>query len=424
MMDAAVASEEFKMTELGLLPKEWQVNRLTDAAQIIMGQSPPGSSYNGSGNGMPFLQGKAEFGNLFPKHVKYTTQPLKIGSKGSVLMSVRAPVGDVNIADIDYCIGRGLASIFLRKGNNTYLFYSLTYRKADIEKEGTGSTFKAINKTKVEDFKIALPPLPEQEEIAAVLSTVQKAKEKTEAVIKATNELKKSLMKHLFAYGPVPLAETANVPLKETEIGLVPKGWDVLRLGDVAGNLIGGGTPSTSRSDYWGGEIHWTTSKRIDGIHIFDGEKRITPKGLEESSTHLIPKGNLIIGTRVGVGKVAINEVDMAISQDLTGAFIDKSKYIIEFLAYQICTDEVQRVFEKCMRGTTIKGIPRDELAKILLKIPPVHIQKQIADLMSALDKKIEADENRSKALEDLFQTLLSNLMTGKIRVNQLEVMA
>ena len=118
---------------------------------------------------------------------------------------------------------------------------------------------------------------------------------------------------------------------KMTELGPLPEGWDVVRLGDVADKFLGGGTPSTQKKEYWDGDIEWTTSKRInnnDGIYLWNGEKKITQIGLENSSTHLIPKDNLIIGTRVGVGKVAINKVDMAISQDLTGAFIDKNKYL------------------------------------------------------------------------------------------------
>jgi type I restriction enzyme S subunit len=93
-----------------------------------------------------------------------------------------------------------------------------------------------------------------------------------------------------------------------------------------------------------------------------------------------------------------------------------------EFLAYQISTDRLQRIFTQCMRGTTIKGIPRDELVKIPLVIPPYITQKNIADTISAVDTRIEAEENREQALETLFKTLLSRLVTGKIRVNSLEV--
>jgi type I restriction enzyme S subunit len=186
-----------KETEIGPVPEEWEVVRLGEVADIVMGQSPPGSSYNEAGVGLPFLQGKAEFGPLHPLHIKHTTTPMKIAPKNSVLLSVRAPVGDVNLANIDYCIGRGLASISLSSGKNIFLFYILTYLKNEIEKEGTGSIFKAINKTKLLNFKIPLPPLPIQQKIAAILSTIDAKIEAEENKKKALEELFKALLHNL-----------------------------------------------------------------------------------------------------------------------------------------------------------------------------------------------------------------------------------
>ena len=199
---------------------------------------------------------------------------------------------------------------------------------------------------------------------------------------------------------------------KITELGHLPDEWEVARLGDVAEKFIGGGTPSTSNEEYWNGEIHWTTSKKINGIHLLDGEKKITKRGLEESSTHLIPKDNLVIGTRVGVGKVAINKVDIAISQDLTGAFIDKEKYALEFLAYQICTKEIQNIFKGRARGTTIKGIPRDDLKKIPLKIPPLPEQHRIAAVLSAVQDAKEKTGAVIAAAKSLKKSLMRHLFT------------
>jgi len=306
-----------------------------------------------------------------------------------------------------------------------FLFYFLLdfYNQGktnDIQNRTTG--IRNLDFSRYKQIPIPLPPLPEQQKIAAVLSAVQEAKEKTEAVIKATKALKKSMMKHLFTYGPVSPEEVENIQLKETEIGPVPEDWEVVKLGEVAESFIGGGTPPTDIKEYWNGTVHWTTSKKINDLYLLNGEKKITEKGLKESSTHLIPKDNLIIGTRVGVGKVAINKIDIAISQDLTGVFIDKKKYSLEYLAYQISTDQIQKYFKDCTRGTTIKGIPRDDLKRLPLQIPPLPIQQKIASILSAIDAKIEAEENKKKALEELFKSLLHNLMTAKIRVNNLKL--
>jgi restriction endonuclease S subunit len=190
---------ELKETEIGLIPKHWEVMRLGEVAEIIMGQSPPGETYNTQGVGMPFLQGKAEFGKVYPSPVKYTTNPLKIGKTGSVLISVRAPVGDVNIANKDYCIGRGLASISFKNGYgyNEYLFYCLQFLKPLLEKEGYGSTFKAINKEVLTKFQIPLPPLEEQQKIAQILQSIDQRIEKEEKYKNALQNLFKSLLHNL-----------------------------------------------------------------------------------------------------------------------------------------------------------------------------------------------------------------------------------
>jgi type I restriction enzyme S subunit len=190
---------ELKETEIGLIPKHWEVVRLGEVAEIIMGQSPPGETYNTQGVGMPFLQGKAEFGKVYPSPVKYTTNPLKIGKTGSVLISVRAPVGDVNIANMDYCIGRGLASISFKNGYgyNEYLFYCLQFLKPLLEKEGYGSTFKAINKEVLTKFQIPLPPLEEQQKIAQILQSIDQRIEKEEKYKNALQNLFKSLLHNL-----------------------------------------------------------------------------------------------------------------------------------------------------------------------------------------------------------------------------------
>jgi type I restriction enzyme S subunit len=103
----------FKSTEIGRIPKEWKIAKLSDEklAEIIMGQSPPSSTYNKEGKGLPFLQGKMEFGKVYPSPMMYCSQPIKIAEPNDILISVRAPVGDVNVAPYRLCIGRGLAAI-------------------------------------------------------------------------------------------------------------------------------------------------------------------------------------------------------------------------------------------------------------------------------------------------------------------------
>ena len=201
-------SESRKQTEIGEIPESWEVVRLEDTCHIIMGQSPPSTTYNNEGIGMPFLQGKAEFTELFPVPTKYCTMRLRISPQGSVLMSVRAPVGDVNLADTEYVIGRGLTSISLKYGNNLFLFYLLLHHKNRIQAQGYGSIFKSINKATINDFIVPLPQLSEQDAIAKIFQTVDKKIQTLKQEAEYLDELFHAMLEELMTgrRSAVPLA--------------------------------------------------------------------------------------------------------------------------------------------------------------------------------------------------------------------------
>jgi len=199
LLTKGIGHKEFKDTEIGRIPKEWEVVRLKESEEIelIMGQSPPGKSYNKEGKGLPFIQGKAEFGNMYPSPILWTTQPTKIAEEGDVLISVRAPVGDVNICPYRLCIGRGLAAVRIKKGSNIFYFYWFQKEKQHIENIGKGSTFKAVTKDELSNLFIPFPPLPEQQKIAEILSTVDKRLELLRAKKEKLERIKKGLMNDL-----------------------------------------------------------------------------------------------------------------------------------------------------------------------------------------------------------------------------------
>ena len=199
LLTKGIGHKEFKDTEIGRIPKEWEVVRLKESKEIdlIMGQSPPGKSYNKKGEGLPFIQGKAEFGNMYPSPILWTTQPTKIAEEGDILISVRAPVGDVNICPYRLCIGRGLAAIRIKEGSNIFYFYWFQKEKQRIESIGKGSTFKAITKDELSNIFIPFPSLPEQQKIAEILSTVDKRLELLRNKKEKMERVKKGLMNDL-----------------------------------------------------------------------------------------------------------------------------------------------------------------------------------------------------------------------------------
>jgi type I restriction enzyme S subunit len=407
------------------LPADWRNLLLKDVVTINMGQSPPSSSYNKREVGLPFLQGKSEFGEVFPEPNKWCSDPIKLANKRDILISVRAPVGDVNIASCRCCIGRGLASLSVKNNaDSIFIFYLLRHLKSSINDQGSGTIFKSINKGILENFIISLPPLSEQQQIAQVLSTVQEARGRTQAVIDAARELKKSLMKHLFTYGPVPLTEVVKVQLKETDVGKLPVHWSLVHLRDLTLRAFGGGTPSTKKPEYWDGPIPWTTTAIIkeEDIYLTKYQRGITEMGLEHSSTKIAQKGTLLVGTRVGVGKAVVATFDIAINQDLTAIKLNSDLANPEFISNLFKTQLIQQWFVSNKRGATIKGVPREDLMTLKIPLPPFHEQQTIVHILQTLDRKLQAEQVREQTLETLFRTLLDNLMTGKIRVNHLEV--
>lgn len=142
----------------GIMPDDWCVGCLSDIATITMGQSPRGSSYNENKMGTLFFQGRAEFGYRYPKDRLYTTEPKRIAKANDILISVRAPVGDINIALKECCIGRGLAAIEPKNRYNSFVLYSVLNLKKQLNIfNGEGTVFGSINKDSLNGIKTLIP---------------------------------------------------------------------------------------------------------------------------------------------------------------------------------------------------------------------------------------------------------------------------
>jgi len=208
----------------------WREVRLGDVADIIMGQSPKSIYYNNVGEGLKFLQGNRTFGRIYPTYDTYTIKATKIAEKGDILISVRAPVGDINLANTKCCIGRGISAI-RSKENNLFLFYNLIYNKKRLKTAENGTTYGSINKGDLENFKIKLPDLETQEKIADVLSSYDKLIENNNRRIKILEETAEETYKEWFVRMRFPGHENTKF-----EKG-IPKGWEVKKVEQLVKRL-------------------------------------------------------------------------------------------------------------------------------------------------------------------------------------------
>ncbi|MFM6002231.1 MAG: restriction endonuclease subunit S, partial [Sphaerospermopsis kisseleviana] len=151
----------FKVSEVGVIPVDWDVKRLGDVADVIMGQSPLGSSYNQKGEGIPLINGPTEFTNRYPIKIQWTNSPTKICQLGDILLCIRgSSTGRMNISNDEYCIGRGVAAIIAKSNcTNSFLEFQVYNAVKLILKLSVGSTFPNIDSKSLKNLQIPLPPL-------------------------------------------------------------------------------------------------------------------------------------------------------------------------------------------------------------------------------------------------------------------------
>lgn len=199
----------------------------------------------------------------------------------------------------------------------------------------------------------------------------------------------------------------------------LPEGWEWKTLGEVTLKFINGGTPSTAIPKYWNGSIPWTTSKLITSCTIDAGEKFISQEAVGNSSANVIPKDNILIASRVGIGKSAVNLIDIAISQDLTGVILDKNQILPEFLVRFLHDPKILQALKSSSRGSTIKGLQRSDLERIEIPLPPLPIQRQIVALLEQAEavkrQRQEADKLTEALLKSVFQEMFGDSVTNEM---------
>ena len=366
---------------------------LKDIAIITMGQSPDSSSYNEERVGMPFFQGNADFGELYPTERIWCNAPKKIATPNDILISVRAPIGALNMANKECCIGRGLAAITIKDpAERNYVYHLLKAKTQELNSQGTGSTFKAIGKSVLEDIQIPQISKSEQE-------LCMKTMDLLESIIRE----RQSQLTHLDELIKARFVELFGDPVQND------KNWKQDSVKNVCKEIFGGGTPSKSHDEYYeNGTIPWVSSKDVKSDVITDSQIHITQLGVDNSTARMVPENSVIMVIRSGILKhtlpVAINAVPVTVNQDLK-VFIPNERIITRFLSVQFKMHEKDIL--SGVRAVTADNIEFNSLKERLLIVPPIELQKQYVDFVEQVDKsKVETQ----KALEEL-QLLFDGLM-------------
>lgn len=197
----------------------------------------------------------------------------------------------------------------------------------------------------------------------------------------------------------------------------IPNGWEWIKLGDVCEKVVGGGTPSTKKPEYWQGDIPWITSADINGLKDIRIRKHISQHAILDSATNLLPKGGIVVVTRVGLGKIALTDRDLCFSQDSQGLIVNQNKITTGYALW--CLSDTVQIFKYNNQGTTISGVTKKQLIDLQIPLPPLpeqhRIVAKIEALFSSLDKGIENLKTAQQQLKVYRQAVLKWAFDGKL---------
>ena len=391
----------FRDTSLGPLPEGWEVVRLGNLANVRYGKAKP--KQEGS---VPVVGSGGIYAWVPEALINFPT--MTIGRKGTA--------GVTFLQERPFWPSDTTFYLEWKSDKADYRFVFHCLQNRPLSGEHAKTTLPSLQKPDVENYLLPLPSLFEQRAIAHTLRTVQQAREAAERIIAAARELKRSLMRHLFTYGPVPVSQADQVELQETEIGPIPAHWKIARLAKVTEKPQYGYTASATDepvgpkflriTDIQDGRVMWGTvpycevgEKDLDKYLLSPGDILIARIGATTGKTYLVTQcpesvfASYLIRVRVRPMLIA-------------------SEYLHHFTGTQIYWVQIN-----ASKGGRLKqGVNIPVLQSLLLPLPSLPEQREIAHILSTVDAKIAAEEARRAALDALFHTLLHHLMTGRVR--------
>lgn len=341
--------------------------RIADITDIVMGQSPPGESYNETGEGLPFFQGKAEFGETSPTAKKWCTDPRRIAERGDILMSVRAPVGPTNIASEQCCIGRGLAAIRARASvMQDFLRYFFRHAEPILAHQGQGSTFAAIGRAEIASLTLLLPSLEEQHRLVDLLS-------RAEGIVRLRREAQRKAVELV----PALFLDMFGDPASN------PKGWSLVLFGEL-GQLDRGKSRHRPRDaqELYDGPYPFIQTGDVtnSGGHITRYTQTYSELGLAQS--RLWPAGTLCITIAANIARTGVLDFDACFPDSVVG-FTPSQDVTIEYIQHWL--GFLQPTLERNAPQAAQKNINLEILRNLPVPVPPIELQRQFAAKVDAV---------------------------------------
>lgn len=400
--------------------------KLSKLANINMGQSPKSENYCNN-EGTPFLQGNRTFGEKYPEIDIYTKQITKLAKKGEILISVRAPVGDLNIAPVDLCIGRGLSSINSFDGNNEFLYYCLKYNVRNILKQSSGTTYDSINRDILENFELITPKKEDYIKIGEILSKIDNKIELNNRINFELEAMAKTIYDYWFLQFEFPNEE--GKPYKSSGGKMVwndelkreiPEGWEVKKIKDCITHIKTGLNPRDNFK-LGMGDIKYITVKNITTSGSIDFSKCDIIDDKAKEIVHNrsdISKGDILFASIAPLGRCYLIQEEPEKWDINESVFSIRPDYKIvssEFLYMYFMSEYFIKKAERSSTGSIFSGIRINTIENMEMLVP----NQEVIELFSSKIKNILYKHNmnfsENQELASLRDFLLPLLMNGQV---------
>jgi type I restriction enzyme, S subunit len=365
--------------------------QLGDICEVVMGQSPPSATYNVYGRGLPFFQGKVDFGEIYPQTRIFCSEPVRIAQRGDILISVRAPVGPTNLAREKCCIGRGLSAIRpSEKIDARFLLYFLRYYEPQLVQRGLGSTFSAINRDDLEDIPVPVLSIVEQRRVARRLAEADDLRTLRRYTLQVCDEILPAVFLDMFGN-----------PVTNTRL------WEQRELEELA-NVERGKLTPRPRNDpsYYGGKFPFIQTGDITESR---GRVRFWKQTLNEKGRQVsrsFPPGTIVIAI-VGatIGMTAILEVEVFCPDSVVGIQVNAECATKEYIEFVLRF--WRPTFLAQAPETARANINLETLRPLRIPVPPLRLQQQFSRIVESCERLRATHIEAVRQADHLFQTLL-----------------
>ena len=380
------------------LPTDWTMSRLGDCGEVVMGQSPPGASYNQAWVGHPLINGPTEFTDLHPIKLQWTTKPARLCEPGDLLICVRgSSTGRTNYADDTYAIGRGVAAIRAKGENCTkYVSYQVISSVSNILASATGSTFPSVDGPSFRQLFVPLPPPAEQRAIAEALSDVDGLLGALETLVAKKRAIKQAAMQQLLT--------------GKTRLPGFTGAWETKRLGEIASIRDQKVLPSDVDLD--------TPCVELD--HIEPSGGRLLGYSTAQNSTsskYRFFAGDVLFGRlRSYLRKFWHADRDGICTTEIWPLMVDIEQADSGFL-FAIVQSDFFIATANISYGTHMPRADWDVTCNFEVRLPQVREQRAIVSVLSDVDSEIATLQRRRDKTRAIKQGMMQELLTGRVRL-------